>query len=142
MLKTVLYRYSKARSFTRSFVSALVGFFVYGFWSYCVNSAHGESIATKAFYTQGSVSFIVTLVLTQFMEIVYFSIDRKWLAFILSSLGASVSVVVFSFSVNYLLATPEIFMSIFPGAVVSTVYSFTYTFFLLNKKYTLFSSIG
>lgn len=109
-------------------LSALVGFAAYGAWAYVANMNHGDEMATRAALTQGSYSFIITLVLTGLMEKLF-----AWLAtcsprqrFWLSTLPVCLLLYLSSWTVNYLAGTPNILLTILPGAIMSSVYTFSY----------------
>ena len=69
----------------RSLLSALAGFIIYGLWAYWVNSSEDRGRALVSALTQGSYSFIITLVLNFFMEWFYSYLatsplsGKKWL---------------------------------------------------------------
>lgn len=111
----------------RSLISALAGFVFYGTWAFYVNSGHGNTMATRAFFTQGMNSFFITLVMSLGMERLYACLSGPQLRFWGTVVCSSVGVCCFSWSVNYLAGTPEIAMTILPGCVISAVYAFSYT---------------
>ena len=119
--------YSQASSITRSFVSAIIGFVFYGGWAYFVHFDYGFTVASKAFLTQGLISFSITLILTHFMEKVYGWIPSPRLAYWFTAVTASILVAFISCSINMLVGTPETFLTVLPGIIVSAVYSFSYT---------------
>lgn len=114
-------------SFTRSIVSGLLGFLAYGGWACYANYDYGLEVATKAAFTQGSYSFIVTLVMTLFMEALFRLIANPTLRFCVTFFGTCAVLYTTSWGVNALMGTPEIFMTILPGIIIGTAYTFGYT---------------
>lgn len=72
---------------------------------------------------QGSLSFCITLASNFVMEAIYDSLGSKTLT-ILSTSALTVSI---PYSVNYLVGTPEILLTIAPGAILGMIYISTYT---------------
>jgi len=124
---SVLRFYAELRPVYRSLFSAFVGFIFYGGWAYFVHMDYSQEIAIKAFFTQGLISFFVTLVLTQFMEVLFAYIKGYKLAYWFVAVLTSSLVAIISLLVNLLVGTPEVLMTILPGLILSTVYSFSYT---------------
>ena len=119
----------------RILLAAACGLIGYGGWAYIVNLDHGVSAAFKAALTQGGYSFAVTLVLTLLMESVYPLSDKPWLRFNLTCTLTCLMLYATSWGINALVGTPEILLTILPGAVISTVYTVSYTLALgrLNR---------
>lgn len=118
--------YSGAKPHTRSFISALTGFIFYGGWAYFVHYDYGYNVALKAFCTQGLVSFSVTLVLTQSMEMLYRCFTDPRVAYWSTAVIISLLVMVFSYTINVIVGTPEVIMTILPGSIISSMYTFSY----------------
>ena len=124
--------------FWRTSLSAMAGFFGYGAWAYVANMNHGSDMAWRAFFTQGGYSFVITIVLTGLMEQLFARLrllpanKRYWL----STLPICSALYLTSWAVNFAAGTPNIVLTIVPGAVMSTVYIFGYvsTLKLLEKK--------
>ncbi|MFK8019528.1 MAG: hypothetical protein AB8B86_07160 [Pseudomonadales bacterium] len=124
--------------FWRTLLSALAGFFGYGAWAYVANMSHGSDMAWRAFFTQGGYSFVITIVLTSLMEQLFTRLrfnpaaKRYWF----STLPICLTLYLTSWGVNFAAGTPNILLTIVPGAVMSTIYVFGYvsTLKLLEKK--------
>jgi len=110
----------------RALVSAIAGFLGYGGWAYYINSAHGADAAWQAALTQGSYSFVLTLVLSMMMEWLYARLHHVRYACVYVIAISCAIVYSASWSVNALRGTPEILLTILPGALASTVYSIAY----------------
>ena len=108
-------------------LAACCGFLGYGGWAYFANIGYGSGTALKAALTQGSYSFVVTLVLTLFMEFTYRLSEKPWLRFNLTFTLTCLLLYATSWGVNALAGTPKILLTILPGAVISTCYTFSYT---------------
>lgn len=119
---------------TRSIVSGLFGFLAYGGWAFFVNYDHGLHAATKAAFTQGSYSFAVTLVMTLFMEYLFRLLANPTLRFCVTFFGTCAVLYSTSWGVNALAGTPEIFMTILPGIIIGTAYTFGYTLSLTRLQ--------
>lgn len=118
----------------RSVVSALLGFLAYGGWAFYVNYMHGLEAATKAAFTQGSYSFTVTLVMTLLMEYLFRLLSHPTLRFFATFFGTCAILYSTSWGVNALAGTPEIFMTILPGIIIGTIYTFGYTLSLARLQ--------
>jgi len=113
-------------TFVRLLAPPFIGFLFYGGWAFWVNYGAGQTLAFKAAFTQGGYSFIITLVLALLIEWL-FSRFKKW-PFHLFFIGLITCsfLYVTSWSLNYLAGTPNILLTILPGAAVSTVYTIIY----------------
>jgi len=134
MLSRLINEFSNIRPITRCLISAIAGFFFYGGWAYFVNFSYGLTIASKAFFTQGMISFCITLVLTQFMELFFRLFLSFQFAYWITAVGTSLIVVFISCLINILAGTPEVFMTILPGALISSMYTFSYVRFLVFSR--------
>lgn len=134
MIARLFNAYSDAKSHTRSFISALTGLVFYGGWAYFVHYDFGHIVAIKAFCTQGLVSFSITLVLTQSMELLYKRFHSPVVAYWCTAIIISLLVVLFSYTINVIVGTPKVFMTILPGSIISTMYSFSYVRLLSHIK--------
>jgi len=134
MISRLFQAYSGARSHTRSFISALTGLIFYGGWAYFVHYDYGNIVALKAFCTQGLVSFTITLVLTQSMELLYRCFRSPKVAYWFTAVIISVLVILFSMTINIIVGTPKVIMTILPGSIISTIYTFSYARLLSHIK--------
>ena len=116
----------------RILVPPFMGLLFYGSWAYWVNTDHGTGVAFKAACTQGAYSFIITLVLALVVESLFKLFHSRPLRNIW--VGAVACLVLYSTSwgVNALTGTPNILLTILPGAAVSTIYTVIYIM-ALNK---------
>lgn len=108
--------------------SAFAAFLGYGAWAWFANMEHGDDMAFRAALTQGTYSFIITLILTGLMECL-FSRLSSWpehSRFLGSTIPVCLVLYFSSYSVNYLAGTPNILLTILPGAILSTLYTFSY----------------
>ncbi|MGH1485371.1 MAG: hypothetical protein ACRBCI_04070 [Cellvibrionaceae bacterium] len=116
----------------RILLPPFAGLFFYGSWAFWVNYEHGQMAAFKAACTQGGYSFTITLLLALAIEWLFkvlqsLRFHSLWVAVIACSLLYSSS-----WGVNALTGTPNIFLTILPGALVSTIYTIIYIV-TLNK---------
>lgn len=89
---------------------------------------HGSDMALRAALTQGIYSFVVTLILTGLMEWLFSYLGKcsKRGRFYGSTVPVCLLLYLSSYSVNYLSGTPNILLTILPGAMFSTLYTFSY----------------
>jgi len=116
----------------RSLLAATAGFIVYGGWAFFINYDHGLTAAFKAGATQGSYSFTLTLGLSFLMEWLFQLSDQPRLQFSLTFITPCLLIYCTSWGVNVLTGTPEIFLTILPGATISTLYTLSYTLALFK----------
>ncbi len=111
----------------RSTAAGLAGFVVYGGWAFFANMGHGEDIAMRSGLVQGSYSLVLTFIMTLVTEFLYLRLLN------VSVSALVVSVILFSsaYSIHVLVGTPEIFMTIFPGWVIGSIYT---VFYLLGLQ--------
>lgn len=115
-----------SNAFLRILVPPLSGLLFYGAWAYWVNMDYGQAVGLKAAATQGGYSFIITLVLALFIEWLYRLLKavprfQYWVAAL-----ACLLLYATSWGLNFLMGTPNIFLTILPGAIISTIYTVFY----------------
>jgi len=118
----------------RGLLAATAGFIVYGGWAFFINYDHGLTAALIAGATQGSYSFTLTLSLSFLMEWLFQLSDQPRLRFSLTFITPCLLIYCTSWGVNVLTSTPEIFLTILPGATISTLYTLTYTLTLFKLQ--------
>ncbi|MFT7491296.1 MAG: hypothetical protein ACI80S_000878 [Pseudohongiellaceae bacterium] len=103
-----------------------IGFLFYGSWAFWVNYEAGQTLAFKAALTQGGFSFVMTLVLALLIEELFLHF-KAW-AFYLFVIGLITCsfLLLTSWALNYFAGTPNILLTILPGAVVSSLYTMIY----------------
>ena len=113
----------------RVWIPPITGFLFYGSWALLINSGvliadQGSlSAGVKAGLTQGSYSFVITLVLTVMIEWLFVRLQPVPLRSVWVFLLALLVLVVTSSGVNVLAGTPNVLWTILPGLVVSAVYT-------------------
>ncbi|MFT6388239.1 MAG: hypothetical protein ACJAUP_001617 [Cellvibrionaceae bacterium] len=116
----------------RILVPPLAGLLFYGGWAFLINAEFGPSVAFRAAATQGGYSFTITLLLALMIEWLFTSFKalpgRQWWA------GSIACILLYSTSwgVNAITGTPNILLTILPGAAVSTVYTVIYVLTLIK----------
>ena len=106
----------------RTFGPALAGFLAYGGWAFFCNYQTSLNAGFKAGLVQGSFSFLITIFFNGVMEYLY----ARWKSRYLISILCSGSLVMTSFSINWLAGTPNILPTIAPGALLGSIYVFGY----------------
>lgn len=126
----------------RGLLAAAGGFLIYGGWAFFINYDHGLPAAIKAGFTQGSYSFTLTLTMAFFMEWLFgLSENPKW-QFSLTFFTTCLLIYCTSWGVNALAGTPEIFLTILPGAAFSTLYTLSYTLALFKLRRASLAATG
>lgn len=116
----------------RLLVPPVAGFLFYGCWAFWANWDHGQMVAAKAALVQGSYSFVITLSLALLVEWLYCLLrPLRWRAW---WVGVTACLLLYSTSwgINALAGTPNILLTILPGAAFSTVYAVIYVMALVN----------
>ena len=133
MLKSLLHslKYSKL---LRGLLAAAAGFTVYGGWAYYINHSHGSSAALKALFTQGSYSFTLTLIMAFIMEWLFQLSSKPVTRFCLTFFITSLFLYSTSWGINFWAGTPEILLTILPGAIIGTLYTLSYTLTLFKLQ--------
>lgn len=110
----------------RILIPPIAGFLFYGTWAFFVNSEHGWMPACKAALTQGSYSFIVTLILALMIEWLFVKLSGVKGRSLWVLLFAVLMLAITSSTLNLVTGTPNILWTILPGLLVSSVYSVIY----------------
>ncbi len=110
----------------RILVPPMMGLLFYGSWAFWVNSDHGQMAAFKAACTQGGYSFTITLVLALLIEWLFKILKPVKFRFFWVGIVSCSLLYATSWGVNALTGTPNILLTILPGATVSTVYTIVY----------------
>jgi hypothetical protein len=121
----------------RNLLSGLAGFVFYAAWAYLVNYRHGSLAAGKAAVVQGSYSFVLTLCMTMLIEFVYQQLSKSVLSLSLVRWCTIVCccTMVFSFSwwVNVIAGTPEIFSTVILGYLIGGIFIIAYVSMLAKS---------
>ncbi len=106
----------------RSTVAGVAGFAVYGGWAAYANLDHGSIIAMRSGLVQGSYSLVLTFLMSFATEELYKQLSVLWMTV------AVVCLILFStaYGIHHLVGTPEILMSILPGFVIGSIYTWVY----------------
>jgi len=110
----------------RILLSAFAAFVGYGAWAFYANHAYISAVSIKAALTQGSYSFVLTLSMSSFMEFLHQALGKARIRLPLTILITSLFLYTTSWGINKLLRTPEILMTILPGMIIGTLYTFSY----------------
>jgi len=110
----------------RILIPPITGFLFYGAWALLINSEHGWMPACKAALTQGSYSFIVTLILALLIEWLFVRLNGVKGRSLWVLLFAVLILAITSSTLNFVAGTPNILWTILPGLLVSSVYSVLY----------------
>ncbi|MGZ8189679.1 MAG: hypothetical protein ACXWTS_00465 [Methylococcaceae bacterium] len=113
-------------------LSALMAFLLWGGWAYYVNGTTDVTKGLISGLTQGTASFIITLVMVHLVTWFFNYLPRNFLqlplaAFMTVSITGSCLA-----GIHFLVATPEIFFTITPALSVAFVFCW-YTAYKLRK---------
>ncbi len=122
--------------YLRSLLSALIGALAYGAWGFAANYMHSADAALMVAGVQGTFSFVITLILTGVMEFLYKKLSYFKYAEIITIVTTCLILYISSYTINYLAETPNIILTILPGAIASSVFvwGYIYTLKKLSKK--------
>ncbi len=110
----------------RSVASACLAFVVYAPWAFFANLGHGSARALRAGCTQGVLSFVLTLTLTQLMEALFRIPRTPWRGFGLALAGAVCVSSLLNVSAHAIAGTPEILRTVAPVLVIGTAFFVSY----------------
>ncbi len=115
-----------AGGFFRSLLAGLAGFVGYGGWAWYANLDHGADIAMRSGLVQGGYSLVLTFVMTLVTEYLFARWQHHANAAIRTT--ALISTILFcsAYSIHLLVGTPEIVMTITPGFVIGSIYTYVY----------------
>ena len=83
-------------------------------------------VAMRAGFAQGTFSLVITFVMTIFTEWVYIRVgDVPGKLYAITGM-ISVTLFASAYSIHLFIGTPEILMTILPGFVIGTLYTFAY----------------
>ena len=98
----------------------------YGLWAWWANLAHGDMVAIRSGLVQGGYSLVLTFVMTLVTEVVHLKLRHLPGAAFVTTAMLSVLLFVSAYVIHRLVGTPEILMTILPGWVIGTLYTFFY----------------
>ena len=113
-------------------ISALLAFFGWGGWAFLVNSNHGLERQFVSGITQGSASFIITLVMVRIISFFYNRISGRLSRILLPSVFTIIITGSGLVVVHYLAGTPCIFYTIAPSQVIALIFCLITTVKLEN----------
>ena len=110
----------------RLLLPAIAAFFGYGGWSLYINS-NGDMMSAMSYaLSYGSYSFIITLITTAFMEALFRKLHPHSKAAFITIAFTCLLLNVGAWAVNYAAGTPNILLTILPGASFSTIFVLSY----------------
>ena len=110
----------------RSLLSSIAAFVIYGGWAYFVNRSHDESLAQMIGVVQGGYSFGLTFVMTLVTEWLYqkFSNQTHQVRYVMVTVCTALFIM--PVTIHWMIGTPEILMTILPGFVIGSIYTWVY----------------
>jgi hypothetical protein len=99
---------------------------VYAPWAFIANLGHGTSRALRAGCTQGILSFVCTLTLTQLMEALFRVPRSPWRGFGLALAGAVSASSLLNVTAHAIAGTPEIVRTVAPVLAIGSAFFVSY----------------
>ena len=118
----------------RSLVAGLAGFIGYGAWAWYANLDHGPDIAMRSGLVQGGYSLVLTFLMTIVTEALYSSWQHQIAVVIRTTAFVSSILFCSAYTIHMFVGTPEILMTITPGFVIGTIYTYVYVLGLHNAS--------
>ncbi len=113
-------------------ISAFLAFMLWGGWAFLVNGAGGITIRLISGFTQGTASFIITLIMVRSITWLFHHLPDNLSRLVLPAVitvGCTGSCLA---GVHYLVDTPRIVQTISPALTVAFIFCF-YTTMKLEK---------
>ncbi len=118
---------------TFQYISASLAFLLWGGWAYFINSGTTSTSGIVPAITQGSYSFIITLLMTHFITFQYNRIPAGvWRTFLPPVITISLTGTLLVF-IHKLVGTPEILFTVTPALSIALLFSF-YTVYKLHSS--------
>ncbi len=111
-------------------ISAIAAFFGFGIWAYLANYNEGHYIAMRAAWVQGSLSFVFTLVGSAIMEFMVRLSEDNLKRFLMAVITNMLVVYGFVIGGHLINGTPNLFLTILPGLIITSIYCLSYSWFL------------
>lgn len=106
---------------------AVGAFIAYGGWAVYANYRHGLATSLVSALTQGIISFLVTAFMTLILEAIFYRFAAGALRIVVTAVGAQAAVALVTFTIHYVVGTPEIIVTMTPSFIVSSIYCVVYT---------------
>lgn len=113
-------------AFLRSLLAGLAGFIGYGGWAWYANLDHGTDIAMRSGLVQGGYSLVLTFLMTFVTEYLYSIWQHLASAAVRTTLLVSTILFCSAYTIHLFVGTPEILMTITPGFIIGTIYTYVY----------------
>ena len=114
--------------------SAISAFFIWGGWSYYVNSIESNNIGVVSGITQGIASFIITLLVVFAVTKIYNKITNKVLKIVLPALVTVSCISILLVIVHSIVGTPHIFYTIAPSLTAAFAFCIFTTYSLRKNE--------
>ena len=107
----------------------MAGGLLQGLWAIYANSEHSQAEYLRAGVVQGMNSFVMSFVITFFMEwivVLYDRIHPVVLRFAAALASAFLFMVTIHYGSNWIFGTPDILETIAPAIIIGTIYCSSY----------------
>tara|TARA_R110002111_G_scaffold247140_4_gene310126 strand:+ start:16693 stop:17097 length:405 start_codon:yes stop_codon:yes gene_type:complete len=102
-----------------NFLSAILAFMLWGSWAYHINSASSPQSGVVAALTQGTASFLVTLIMVQAVTFLFHHFQKPFAKVILPAILVNSVTGFCLLSVHTLMGTPRVLATIIPVLIVA-----------------------
>ena len=100
-------------------ISAFLAFVIWGSWAYYINSASSPQSGVISALTQGTASFMITLVMVHAVTYLYHWFQRSVTKVLLPAIIVVSFTSLILVNVHTMMGTPRVFYTILPGLTVA-----------------------
>lgn len=118
----------------RALLAAVLGGAAYAGWAYVANMQHGSALGLSAAITQGAYSFTAALVTTLLLDWLRHVFGSTWRGSLTTVLISCTGLTALGYVLHWSAGTPEIFVTLLPGAVLGSAYATAYVIALDSKE--------
>ena len=113
---------SRATTIQYRFLSAALAFLLWGAWAFYINGDYDFTTRTTSALTQGSASFIITLIMVSMVTLIYNALPDNALRLMLPAFITVLCTGSLLYLVHYLVGTPRIIHTIAPPLTVAFLF--------------------
>lgn len=114
-------------------LSSVFAFILWGGWAFHINAGHGEVVQLMALLTQGSASFVITLIMARSVAILFSRIQNDWIRAILPAVATVSFTGSALVSIHHWVGTPEVAATVSPALSIAFLYCL-YTTYTLQQR--------
>ncbi|MCR9279540.1 MAG: hypothetical protein NXH85_16400 [Pseudomonadaceae bacterium] len=118
----------------RALIAAVLGGSAYAGWAYFANQQHGTTQGLSAAVTQGAYSFTAALVTTLLLDRFRHAFGPSWRGSLATLFLSCTGLTMLGYVLHWSAGTPEILVTISPGAILGSAYAAAYVIALDSKE--------